>query len=339
MDRQCLCHLQITEGIDSVSMMSKLKKRRLSDGTSLSLSSNQDGNLSMCIMVVPYDGLNSDIPKENTRLLQEIMPPKFQHTRGGARRRSDKADTTRHLRDENTDSEGEVQKVGTNAPSPSYQTRSAARKQAANPQSNEGNDSAADESSSSNDSPDLDKGSGNEATSNPQKDIEPIRGDIIKGKTPGFRDSLCWQVKGAEKHFQEGLTTIARVHLKRSVAEEVRIINSELPKYPNIEAKYKFYGLGWMSEAPVVRLRLFPTRGDNTLAEDRMLHKPIPEVFGPCGRIERAIETSTEPIGEATGVEVEEEMRIEEMRARFGEAFSNSAPRVERHVMRATFHL
>ncbi|MCD7462476.1 hypothetical protein HAX54_048615 [Datura stramonium] len=63
------------------------------------------------------------------------------------------------------------------------------------------------------------------------------------------RDSLCWQVKGAEKDFQEGLITTARGHLKRSIVEEVRIIESELPKYLDIEAKYKLYGLGWMSEA------------------------------------------------------------------------------------------
>ncbi|MCE3049759.1 hypothetical protein HAX54_045735 [Datura stramonium] len=151
------------------------------------------------------------------------MPPKFQPTRGGARRRVERADNTHHLRDENTNSEGKIQEVGTSKPT-------------------------TDGSSSSSD---------NEATSSPTEDTEPIRGDIIKGKTPGFRDNLHWQVKGDEKHFQEGLT---RGHLKRTIMEEVRIISSEFLEYGDIEAKYKFYGLGWMSEAP---------GGDNNLAVDR----------------------------------------------------------------------
>ncbi|MCE5166610.1 hypothetical protein HAX54_022579 [Datura stramonium] len=141
------------------------------------------------------------------------MPPKFQPTKGAERRRSDKADNTRHLRDENTYYEEEVQEVEINAPSP-------------------------------------DEGSDNEASSIPVEDTEPRRGDIIKGKMQGFRDSLCWQVKGAEKQFQEGLTTTARGHLKCSIAEEVRIIDSELLEYPYIEAKYKLYGLEWISEEP-----------------------------------------------------------------------------------------
>ncbi|MCE3050706.1 hypothetical protein HAX54_047913 [Datura stramonium] len=59
--------------------------------------------------------------------------------------------------------------------------------------------------------------------------------DILKGKTLGFRDSLHWQVKRVEKHFQEDLTTTARGHLKRSIVEKVRIIDSELPEYLEIE--------------------------------------------------------------------------------------------------------
>ncbi|MCE3051338.1 hypothetical protein HAX54_049535 [Datura stramonium] len=48
----------------------------------------------------------------------------------------------------------------------------------------------------------------------------------------------------------DGLTTTARGHLKHNIAEEVRIIDSELPKYPKIHGKYKFYSLAWISEAP-----------------------------------------------------------------------------------------
>ncbi|MCD9644542.1 hypothetical protein HAX54_032802 [Datura stramonium] len=92
------------------------------------------------------------------------------------------------------------QEVGTNAPSPGYQTRSVVRDQAANPHFDEENDSSTDGSSSSSDSSDLDEGSGNEATSSPAGDSESIRPDVIKGKMLGFRNSLCWQVKGADKY-------------------------------------------------------------------------------------------------------------------------------------------
>ncbi|MCD7451261.1 hypothetical protein HAX54_010476, partial [Datura stramonium] len=176
---------RITEGNSDVSMMGELTERHMINGPSLAPS-----------------------PKK------EIMPPKFQPTKGGARKRSDRAENTCHLRDENTDYEEKVQEVEINSPSPGYQMRSASRQQAVNPPSNEGNDSSAGGSISRSESPNSDVGIGNEASSSP------------------------------------GLTTTAREHLKRSIAEEVRIIDSELPEYPDIEAKYNFYGLGWMSEAP-----------------------------------------------------------------------------------------
>ncbi|MCE3049979.1 hypothetical protein HAX54_046237, partial [Datura stramonium] len=47
--------------------------------------------------------------------------------------------------------------------------------------------------------------------------------------------------------------------LAACIAKEVRIIDSELPEYPDIKAKYKFYGLGWMSEAPG---HYYPTMAD-----------------------------------------------------------------------------
>ncbi|MCE3052082.1 hypothetical protein HAX54_051527, partial [Datura stramonium] len=109
-------------------------------------------------------------------------------------------------------------------------TRNIARQQAANPQSNEEDDSSADTSSSSGNDFDSNEGSGNEAISSLAEVSEPMRGDVIKGKMPGFRDSLCWQVKGAEKHFQEGLSTTSRGHLKHNITEEVRIIDFELPE-------------------------------------------------------------------------------------------------------------
>ncbi|MCD9642821.1 hypothetical protein HAX54_029841 [Datura stramonium] len=105
---------------------------------------------------------------DEVRLLQVSMPPKFQPTRGGARKRIERTETAHHLRNENTDSEGEIQEVGIEEPSPGYQTRSVTSQQAANPQSDQADDSSADGSNSSGNDSDLDEGSGNEATSSPQ---------------------------------------------------------------------------------------------------------------------------------------------------------------------------
>ncbi|MCD9645763.1 hypothetical protein HAX54_034948 [Datura stramonium] len=136
-------NLYKSEGISGIRMTSKFMKHRVPDGPSLDPSSNQERNLSLCKMVVSYDGLSDDIPKGNT-----------------------------------------------------------------------------DGSSSSSDNSNSDERSGNEATSSPSGDTETIRGDLIKGKSP------------------------ARGHFKCSIAKEVRIIDSELLEYPDIEGKYKFYCLG-----------------------------------------------------------------------------------------------
>ncbi|MCE3216533.1 hypothetical protein HAX54_006791 [Datura stramonium] len=63
-------------------MMIKLTECRMDDGSSISPSSNQ-----------------------------VIIPPKFQPTKGGARRRVERDDTTHRLRDENIDSEGEIEET------------------------------------------------------------------------------------------------------------------------------------------------------------------------------------------------------------------------------------
>ncbi|MCE3049225.1 hypothetical protein HAX54_044417 [Datura stramonium] len=167
------------------------------------------------------------------------MPPKFQPTRGGAQRRNDRTETTHHLKDENTDSEKEIEEIGIEEPSLAYQARSVAIQQAATPQSDEGDDSLAKGSSLDGASSNANEKSGNEATSSPAGDSKPLRGDVLKAKMLRFRDSIS----------REGLTTTVRGHLKRSIAEEVRIIDSELAEYPDIERQYKFYGLGWISES------------------------------------------------------------------------------------------
>ncbi|MCE5166624.1 hypothetical protein HAX54_022809 [Datura stramonium] len=88
--------------------------------------------------------------------------------------------------------------------------------------------------------------------------------------------------------------------------EEVRIINSKFPEYPYIEDKYKFYGLGWMSEAPGIDMETHTTKKydlEKSKDESRYelkLYKPIPEMFGPSGQNARAVETSTEPVRKAT---------------------------------------
>ncbi|MCD7460845.1 hypothetical protein HAX54_044593 [Datura stramonium] len=94
-------------------------------------------------------------------------------------------------------------------------------------QFDEGDDSLVDGYSSSGNDSESNERSGIEATNSLTRDSEPMKGDVLKG-----------------------LTTTARGHLKCSLVEEVRIIDSEFPEYPEVEAKYKFYGLGWMSEAP-----------------------------------------------------------------------------------------
>ncbi|MCD7466159.1 hypothetical protein HAX54_002588 [Datura stramonium] len=132
------------------------------------------------------------------------MQRKFQPTKSGAQRRNVRTETTHHLRDKNTESEEEVQEIGTKKPSPVYQTRSIAKQQDATPQSDEGADSSTNGSSSSDVDSDLEEESSNEATSSLVGDFEPIRGNVLKAKTPGFRESLRRQVKGAKKYFQEG---------------------------------------------------------------------------------------------------------------------------------------
>ncbi|MCD9560338.1 hypothetical protein HAX54_018957 [Datura stramonium] len=233
MDFQHLRHLWRTESFSGISMTSKLKVRRVPDKPSLAPLSNQlNPTVFTCFLILSLTII--------VQLFQVTIPPKFQPTRGGARKRIERIKIAHHLRDENTDSKGEIQEVRTEEPYPDYQTRSIARKQAENDQSDKGDDSLAEESSSSGNDSDLDEGSCNEATSNLAGDSETMREDILKGKMPGFRDSLCWKVKRVEKYFQEGLTTTTRGHLKHNIAEEVRIIDLELLDYPQIEGKCKF---------------------------------------------------------------------------------------------------
>ncbi|MCD7447540.1 hypothetical protein HAX54_031569 [Datura stramonium] len=97
---------------------------------------------------------------------------------------------------------------------------------------------------------DSDEESGNNATISLTEETEPMRGDVIKAKMPGFKKSVQCSVKGSDKYFQERLTITRREHLKRNFAKEVKIIDSELSEYPGIEKGYKLYGLGWTSGAP-----------------------------------------------------------------------------------------
>ncbi|MCD9560847.1 hypothetical protein HAX54_019654 [Datura stramonium] len=138
------------------------------------------------------------------------MPPKSQPRIGGSKRRTDKTETTHHLRDENTDSKEE---------------------------SDEGDDSLENGSSSNGPGSDSVEESDNEVTSSSTRESEPLRGDVLKAKMRGFRDSLHSKFKRADKYFWEGLTTTARGHLKRSIAEEVRIIDLKLEAHVPILAE------------------------------------------------------------------------------------------------------
>ncbi|MCD7453796.1 hypothetical protein HAX54_022132 [Datura stramonium] len=92
-DRQYLHHGKIAEDISNVSMMGELTEHRMINGPSLI----------------------------------------YHLSRGSARMVSERADTTCHLRDENTDCEEEVKEVEINAPSSGYQMKSADRQQVAIP--------------------------------------------------------------------------------------------------------------------------------------------------------------------------------------------------------------
>ncbi|MCE2056139.1 hypothetical protein HAX54_044107, partial [Datura stramonium] len=121
-----------------------------------------------------------------------IMASKFQPTRDGSQRKTDRTETTHHLRDKNTNSEKEVQEIKAEGPSPAYQTRSIARQTVASPQSDEGDNSLENGSSSDGSGFNSEEESGNEATSSAAREPKPLQGDVLKDKTLGFRDSMCW---------------------------------------------------------------------------------------------------------------------------------------------------
>ncbi|MCD7450870.1 hypothetical protein HAX54_008844, partial [Datura stramonium] len=113
---------------------------------------------------------------------------------------------------------------------------------------------------------------------------------------------------------QEGLTATVRGHLKRSIAEKVKIIDSAFSKYPNIERRYKFYGFGWMSlckeahvpliagidvETPVTKKYHLEKSKDET-RYDLKLHKPVIEVLVFDGQSARVAEATTNPARAAT---------------------------------------
>ncbi|MCE3216079.1 hypothetical protein HAX54_004742, partial [Datura stramonium] len=138
-------------------------------------------------------------------------------------KRNERTESIHQLRDEAFESKEEVQEVRAEGPTLAYRTRSVTRPQATTPQSEEGDESSENGSSFDGLGSDSNEESRNVATRSPIRETKPIMGNVIKAKTPG--------------------------HYKRSFAEEVRLIDSELSAYPDIERGNKFYGLGWMSEA------------------------------------------------------------------------------------------
>ncbi|MCE2054891.1 hypothetical protein HAX54_041595 [Datura stramonium] len=107
------------------------------------------------------------------------------------------------------------------------------------------------------DGSDLEGKSGNEATSSPAGGFVPMRGDVLKAKTLGFRDILCWQIEG----------------------------------------KYKFYSLGWMSKAPRY---YFPTMVREFYAN---YNATLEGVFGSSVQSAKVAEATTNTAEAAPGTE------------------------------------
>ncbi|MCD7446256.1 hypothetical protein HAX54_048454 [Datura stramonium] len=109
------------------------------------------------------------------------------------------------------------------------------------------------------------------------EDSKPMRGYILKGKMPGFRDSLHWQVKGVKRHFQEGLTTTTRGTSKLLIKE------AHVPKLDRIDVETyatKKYDLEKLKDESIYDLKL---------------HKQIPEVFRTIAATQLGVESAEMP--------------------------------------------
>lgn len=74
------------------------------------------------------------------------------------------------------------------------------------------------------------------------------RGDVIKRKNPGIRNSVRWKVTGAKRIYHDGLTATGRRSLKRHICEEIKIITSGLNRYPQLEQPFREYELAWTTK-------------------------------------------------------------------------------------------
>ncbi|PHU04717.1 hypothetical protein BC332_25539 [Capsicum chinense] len=82
----------------------------------------------------------------------------------------------------------------------------------------------------------------------PTGENSQIRGDMIKCKNLGIRESVRWQVPGENTIYHGGMTRTKRRSIKRLVCKEMRIITTGLSRYPQMERVFKDYDLGWTTK-------------------------------------------------------------------------------------------
>ncbi|MCE3216045.1 hypothetical protein HAX54_004602 [Datura stramonium] len=111
------------------------------------------------------------------------MLPKFQPTKGRSQRRNERPKQTHQLGDEASESKEQVQEIGAKGQTPAIE---------------------------------LDEESGNADTKSLAGEIEYMRGDVIKVKTPGFQESVL-----AGQGLRKIHTGRPHYHMKRTPQEKL----------------------------------------------------------------------------------------------------------------------
>ncbi|MCE5166306.1 hypothetical protein HAX54_017258, partial [Datura stramonium] len=181
-----------------------------------------------------------------------------------------------------------------------YKTRFVARQQAANPQSDEGNDSSANGSSSSGNNLDSYEGSGNEATSSPtvvQLWLFPI------GRDNNFAEDRAVLVANLMSRFPLNMRAIIAKEImcsavKLSISLPFPCLITQLCREAHIPILVRIDVETYATK----KYDLEKSKDESKY--DFKLHKPILEVFRPSGQIARETETTTKPAGETTGAEL-----------------------------------
>lgn len=140
--------------------------------------------------------------------------------------------SARQLRDEPSNSDNEVYEVRS---SPAYLTRSSVWQKHDCPYYEEGDEFSSIKCSLDDFRSESGDDTSTDSTKSVDQNVEPIRDDEFKAKTLIFWEAMWCAFQGSNKYFQEGLTITILGKLKRSIAKEVRIMDIDLPEYPNIE--------------------------------------------------------------------------------------------------------